>query len=111
MFTFLLSGTRRRLPLEIEKGLLRISQEALSNIVKHAKAHEVRIELFLDPQRARLCVKDDGQGFDSELNPGSFGMTSMQDRTKALGGVWSIRSEPGGGTEVHASIPIPPVMN
>ena len=108
---FSLSGTRRRLPPEIEKGLLRISQEALSNIVKHAKAHEVQIELFLDAQRARLCVKDDGQGFDSDSNPGSFGMTSMQERTMALGGVWSIRSEPGCGTEVHASIPIPPVMN
>ena len=101
----------RRLPLEIEKGLLRISQEALSNVVKHAQAHEVRIELFLDSQRARLCVKDDGQGFRPELNPGSFGLTSMQDRTQSLGGVWTIHSEPGRGTEVHASIPISPVIN
>jgi signal transduction histidine kinase len=108
---FSLSGTRRRLPLEIEKGLLRVSQEALSNVVKHAKAHEVQIELFLDAQRARLCVKDDGQGFNSDSHTGSFGMTSMQERTKALGGVWSIRSEPGCGTEVHASIPIPLMTN
>jgi signal transduction histidine kinase len=108
---FCFDGMTRRLPLEIEKGLLRISQEALSNVVKHAQAREVRIELFLDSQQARLSVKDNGQGFQPELNPGSFGLTSMQDRTKALGGVWTIHSEPGSGTEVHASIPIPPVMN
>ncbi|MGB9066932.1 MAG: sensor histidine kinase [Candidatus Acidiferrales bacterium] len=104
---FSLNGTIRRLPPEIEKGLLRISQEALSNVVKHAQAREVRIELFLDSERVRLCVKDDGQGFQPELSAGSFGLTSMQDRTKALGGVWTVHSEPGRGTEIHASIPIP----
>jgi len=108
---FSLGGMIRRLPPETEKGLLRISQEALSNVVKHAQAREVRIELFLDSQRARLCVKDDGQGFLPGPNSGSFGLTSMEDRTKALGGVWTIQSEPGRGTEVHASIPIPPAMN
>jgi signal transduction histidine kinase len=107
---FSLNGTIRRLPPEIEKGLLRISQEALSNVVKHARAREVRIELFLDSERARLCVKDDGQGFQPELSAGSFGLTSMQDRTKALGGVWTVYSEPGRGTEIHASIPIPSAM-
>ena len=108
---FSFDGMTRRLPLEIEKGLLRISQEAMANVVKHAQAREVRIELSLDSERVRLCVRDDGQGFQPELNPGSFGLTSMQDRTRALGGVWTINSEPGRGTEVHASIPIPSVMN
>jgi signal transduction histidine kinase len=104
---FCLDGTVRRLPTDIEKGLLRISQEALSNVVKHAQAREVRIDLFLDSERARLSVKDDGRGFQPDLNLGSFGLTSMQDRTKALGGVWTIHSELGHGTQVHASIPIP----
>lgn len=108
---FSLDGKIRRLPLDIEKVLLRISQEALSNIVKHAQAREVRVDLFLDAERARLSVKDDGQGFQPDLNAGSFGLTSMQDRTKALGGIWTIHSEPGRGTEVHASIPIPPVTS
>jgi signal transduction histidine kinase len=108
---FSLDGMIRRLPAETEKCLLRISQEALSNVVKHAQARQVRIDLFLDAQRARLTVKDDGQGFQPELNPGSFGLTSMEDRTKSLGGVWTIHSEPGRGTEVHASIPIPPATN
>lgn len=108
---FSLTGAIRRLPPEIEKALLRITQEALSNVVKHAQAHEVRIELFLDSERARLSVKDNGQGFQTELSGGSFGLTSMQNRTNALGGVWTIHSEPGRGTEVHASIPISPVMS
>jgi signal transduction histidine kinase len=106
-----LGGTIRRLPPETEKELLRISREALSNVVRHAKASEVQIELFLDTQRARLCVKDDGQGFPQEQHVDGFGLTSMQDRTRALGGVCTIHSEPGHGTEVYASIPIPPAMN
>jgi two-component system, NarL family, sensor kinase len=108
---FSLDGLVRRLPPETEKGLLRISQEALSNVIKHSQAREVRIELFLDTQRARLCVKDNGQGFHPGSKPGSFGLTSMQDRTETLGGVWTIQSEPGRGTEIHASIPIPPASN
>ena len=108
---FSLDGKVRRLPIDIEKGLVRISQEALSNIVKHAQAREVHIDLFLDSERVRLSVKDDGQGFQPDLNAGSFGLTSMQDRTRAMGGIWTIHSEPGRGTEVHASIPIPPVMS
>jgi signal transduction histidine kinase len=101
-------GTVRRLPPDVERNLLRISQEALSNVVRHAKAHEVEIDLFLDAQQARLCIKDDGQGFVTDMTPGSFGLTFMQDRARALGGLSWIRSEPGRGTEVHASIPIPP---
>lgn len=108
---FSLEGMIRPLPPEIEKVLLRISQEALSNVVKHAQAREVQVELFLDSQRARLCVKDDGLGFEPQEDGGSFGLTSMQDRAKALGGVWTIHSEPGRGTEVQASIPIPPTIN
>ena len=67
----------------------------------------MQIELFLDSQRARLCVKDDGRGFQPERVPGSFGLTSMEERTSALGGVWTIQSEPGRGTEVQAWVPIP----
>jgi signal transduction histidine kinase len=103
----LLDGASQPLPQEIEKGLLRISQEALSNIVKHAQAHDVRIELLLESHQARLYVIDDGRGFRGEPSSGTFGLTSMRDRAEALGGVWEIRSEPGHGTEVRARIPVP----
>lgn len=108
---FSADGSIRRLPLEVEKALLRICQEALSNTVKHARAHEVRIDLLFDSQEARLTIEDDGQGFLPEKQSESFGLISMQDRTQSLGGVWTIRSEPGSGTDIHVSIPIPPVMD
>jgi signal transduction histidine kinase len=104
-------GMIRPLPADVEKCLLRISQEALSNVVKHAQAHEVQIDLFYDSCAARLKVKDDGLGFQPTSAPRSFGLNSMQERTRALGGEWTIHSEPGHGTEVHASVPIPPAMD
>ena len=104
---FSTDGASRRLPLDIERALLRICQEALSNIVKHARAHEVKIALFFDSQHARLSVEDDGQGFQPEEVSESFGLISMQNRAKSLGGVWTIRSELGRGTDVRVSIPIP----
>ena len=91
MFTFL-SRERYATPAGNRKELAENQSEALSNVVTHAQAHEVQIELFLDSGRARLCVKDDGQGFEPGLIMGSLGMTSMQERTKDLGGVWSIRA-------------------
>ena len=104
-------GNVQRLPQNIESGLLRISQEALSNVVKHAHAHDVCIELVADSEQARLRVKDDGQGFRAELETGTFGLTSMEIRTKALGGAWAIHSEPGRGTEICVAIPIPAIKS
>jgi signal transduction histidine kinase len=77
----------------------------------HDSMCQVQIDLFLDSRRARLLVEDDGQGFLPEIHPESLGLTSMQDRTRALGSVCTIHSEPGQGTEVHASIPIPLATN
>ena len=94
----------------MEKGLLRNQPGgAIERRKTCARRAKCGSNWFLDSGRARLSVKDDGQGFQPELSSGSFGLTSMQDRTKALGGMWTIHSEPGRGTEVHASIPIPRV--
>jgi signal transduction histidine kinase len=104
---FSVNGLPRRLPLETEKALLRICQEALSNAVRHAQAREVRIQLFFDSQEARLHVKDDGRGFQPGQISESFGLISMQNRVQSSGGVWALHSEPGCGTDVQVSIPIP----
>jgi signal transduction histidine kinase len=101
-----LDGTMRQLPPDIQRGLLRISQEALSNVVKHAQARDVSIELLLDSEQVHLCIRDNGQGFWAEPEPGTFGLASMENRAKALGGVWEIHGEPGRGTEVRASLPL-----
>jgi signal transduction histidine kinase len=104
---FSVDGSPRRLPLETERALLRVCQEALSNAVRHAQAQEVRIQLFFDSQEARLDVKDDGHGFEPEQNSESFGLISMRNRVESSGGVWIIHSELGCGTHVQAAIPIP----
>ena len=108
---FSTDGLVRRLPLETERALLKICQEALSNIVKHARAHEVTIDLFFESHQARLCIKDDGQGFLPEEGSESFGLVSMRNRTQSLKGVCAIHSELGRGTDVDVSIPIPSVAD
>lgn len=108
---FCVNGLPRRLSLETEKALLRICQEALSNAVRHAQAREVRIQLFFDSQEVRLHVKDDGCGFQPGQISESFGLISMQNRVLSSGGVWALHSEPGCGTDVQVSIPIPLAMN
>jgi signal transduction histidine kinase len=108
---FSVNGLPRPLPFETEKALLRICQEALSNAVRHAQAREVRIQLSFDSQEARLHVKDDGQGFIPEQVSKSYGLISMQNRAQSSGGNWTLHSEPGCGTDVQVSIPIPMSMS
>jgi signal transduction histidine kinase len=101
-------GLVRRLPPEVEKGLLRISQEALSNVIRHAHAREVRIALSFETHQARLSVRDDGRGFQPDGRHAGLGLTSMRNRASALSGEWAISSGEGRGTEVRVSIPISP---
>ena len=89
-----------------EKQILRIVQECLANVRKHADAHHVRILLSCGQNGAyRLLVEDDGVGFEGEApagNPGEhIGLTVMQERARRLGGVLTIESEPGEGTRVE----------
>jgi signal transduction histidine kinase len=79
--------------------------------VKHAGAKRVRIGLQLEPRRLRLSVKDDGRGFEpaGAFNSagGHYGLLGMRERAERLGGELDLSSEPGLGTEVAVSIPIP----
>ncbi len=75
------SAGGQRLPPEVEAELLRIAQEALSNVRAHADAKEVEIRLEAGSQRARLWVRDDGKGFDPRLVPaGHHGLSGMRER-------------------------------
>ena len=80
--------------------LLRIVQEALSNTLKYAEARCLTIELMFDSEQARLCVQDDGQGFDPALAAaaGGFGLLSMRARAVAIGATLTLCSAPGQGT-------------
>jgi len=108
---FTTAGSIRRLPLETERALLRICQEALSNTVKHARAQKVKVVLRFAPYEVRLDIEDDGQGFLPQESSESLGLISMNNRAHSVGGVWTIRSVPGSGTSISVSIPVPPTMD
>jgi signal transduction histidine kinase len=88
---------------EHEHELLRIAQEAVSNAVRHARPHSVRITMVDQPEHWELAVADDGVGMEQspELSARQgFGLVSMRQRASAIGGQWQIASEPGRGTRV-----------
>jgi signal transduction histidine kinase len=97
----------RRLPPAVEKGLLRIAQEALGNALRHAGAARVELVLDVRDSRAALRVRDDGAGFDPEeaaARSRRLGLTSMRERAEALGGRLEIDSAPGRGTTVAVEV-------
>ena len=107
-----------RLPEHIEIALYRIAQEGLQNIVKHANASVARLRFAIDAEGiARLEIMDNGIGFDTFENPlggdemGGYGVLSMAERAELVGGRLNIRSRPGSGTTVTATIPMPPQID
>ncbi|HYL75135.1 MAG TPA: two-component regulator propeller domain-containing protein [Bryobacteraceae bacterium] len=105
-----IAGKSRKLPEEMEQHLLRIAQEAVTNTVKHAHAHKVRIGLEMDNGRLRMQVTDDGEGFEqtgafSEID-GHFGLLGMRERAQRLGGELQLASKPGQGTKVEVTVPL-----
>jgi len=106
-----------RLPEHIEIALYRIAQEGLQNIVKHANASVVRLRFTPDDDTARLEIVDNGIGFDTFENPlgsdemGGYGVLSMAERAELVGGRLNIRSRPGSGTAVTATIPLPSIID
>ena len=100
-------GGHRPLPVRIEVGLYRIAQEALTNAVRHAEAHRVTLQLVTTPDRVRLIVEDDGQGFDpSQAAQGRYGLVGLNERARLLGGRLKLESSPGGGTRVEVTAPL-----
>lgn len=96
-----------RLPKEIEQTLFRIAQEALSNIVRHSQATNVKVELAYDPQSVSLTVSDNGKGFDlAEVEGRGIGLRSMRERIEALGGVFKVESSYGRGTRLIVRVQI-----
>ncbi len=100
------------LPEVVEENVLRIGQEALTNIAKHARATRVAITLAFDPRALRLNVEDNGVGFAPGDTPlpgdGHFGLLGMSERAKRLAGGITIHSVPGRGTSITVEIPLEP---
>ena len=92
------AGTR--LPADVQVGLYRIAQEALNNVVKHAKATQAVVTLR-QGETVRLTVADNGAGFDpGAVTADHLGLKIMRERAEAIGAKLSIYSEPGDGTQV-----------
>jgi signal transduction histidine kinase len=95
-------------PLETEEALYRVFQEALHNVVKHAHAAWVKIELKCAGGDVVLRVTDNGVGYDPAapaVDGGGFGLTSMRERVGGLGGSLRVESSVGGGSSVEAVVP------
>jgi signal transduction histidine kinase len=100
-----------RMPPRVELAIYRVVQEALRNAVRHSQATQVDVRLDYEVAGVRCSIRDDGRGFDlaSVLNQKGrrgLGLLGMRERLNALGGLLSIDSAPGRGTEVQVAIPI-----
>jgi signal transduction histidine kinase len=113
------TGEARALHPEVEVTLLRVAQEALANVAKHADASRAGVTLSYMEDVVSLDVRDDGAGFAvTERNghlagetpaAGGFGLIAMRQRVSRLAGRLEIESEPGAGTAVSASLPAIPL--
>ncbi|MFC5183946.1 sensor histidine kinase [Actinomadura harenae] len=101
-------GPPRSLGTNVETVLLRVAQEALANVRRHAScAREVAVSVEFTPDDARLTVTDDGPGFDLARTSGGYGLGGMRTRVEQAGGELVLTSAPGEGTTVEAVIPCP----
>jgi len=95
-----------RIPQRLTPIVFRITQEALNNAAKHARARRVQVSLQRSAARLLLDVRDDGRGFAPEKRAsGGMGIAQMKQRAREAGGELQIRSQPGGGTHVQVRLP------
>jgi PAS domain S-box-containing protein len=109
--SFQLQGNQRELASEAQTALLRICQESLNNVKKHANATDVTVQLTFNSDDVCLNIRDNGRGFNlAELNgvteQSGFGLSGMDQRARLLGGSLKVKSNQGQGTLIEARIPI-----
>jgi NarL family two-component system sensor histidine kinase LiaS len=96
----------RALPLEAEKSIFRIIQEALANIAWHSQANCVDLAFDFKADHLALSISDDGVGFVvGETRSNGMGLKSMNERAVLIGGELLIETEPGGGTQISLNYP------
>jgi signal transduction histidine kinase len=99
------AGEPRPLPAALDVVLLRVAQEALANVRKHAAARAVRVGLCYGDGMVSLQVSDDGRGFVADGATGGYGLRGMQERVTQVHGRFEVTSTPGAGTCVRAEVP------
>jgi len=95
-----------RLEPEVESAVYRLAQEALTNVVKHARANRVEMNLTREDSAVVLTVSDDGIGFDPDGSGPGFGLIGMRERVSLTGGRLEIESQGGAGTTLRATLPV-----
>ncbi len=105
-FEFYNNLMEERLRANLELSLYRITQEAINNIIKHAQATAVTVQLTKYPDVIILSIEDNGKGYDPDKIHHSFGLHSMMNRTLALGGEFNIDTSPGRGTSIIIQTPL-----
>ena len=101
-------GPDERLPIgvEVEEQLYRVGQEALANVVKHARAGSATVRIAATHDTVSIEVSDDGRGFDpAAVGPEHFGLRSMRGRVTEIGGHLELTSIPGRGTVLRVVVP------
>jgi signal transduction histidine kinase len=102
---------KARLTPSGELTVYRLVQEALTNAAKYAQANEIRVELRALPQYVEISVRDDGVGFDPQsTHPSAHGLLGMRYRVEGEGGRMRVHSRLGGGTQIIATLPLPPAV-
>jgi signal transduction histidine kinase len=104
-----LHGLDAPLPGLLATAVYRIVQELLNNVMKHAQAQEVFVQVSHEDDQIYLSVEDDGVGFDTtlEASPVGVGLAGIRTRVGLLSGTFSINSRPGRGTAVFLQVPLP----
>jgi PAS domain S-box-containing protein len=98
-----------RLEPKQENAIYRIVQESVTNARRYSDSEKVRVELVQDGAQLRILIQDWGIGFEpSQLGPSSFGLESIRERAKMLGGLAEIDTAPGRGTRITVSLPVLP---
>jgi signal transduction histidine kinase len=109
---FIRTGTERRLEADVELSLFRITQEALSNVARHAAASQAAVQISFHPAALTLEISDNGKGFTPPRSPaefapgGHYGLQGIHERVELIGGKLTIESVPGNGATLRVDLSI-----
>jgi NarL family two-component system sensor histidine kinase YdfH len=97
-----------RVPEPVAEQVLKIISEGLTNIARHARAKNVRLQMEAHNGLLEMAIKDDGSGFETskEVNSGHYGLVGMRERARLAGGTLEIHSQPGEGTALRLRLPL-----
>ncbi len=94
-----------------ERQLFRVVQEMVNNVLKHAQAHVLQVNLRISERWVGMCISDDGTGFDPETEKGGMGLSNIESRMQFIRGKYRYRSDPEKGTKIVLKVPLNTTRN